>query len=168
VGADILAQFAGEVSRVNTSAVTTECLSWPYPDLGFAVVRTGTKTATHIHLATLDRGAALRTFGSRGVRLLLHSARGDGKIFAARVNEYGEILKRMRLQAPRTLELLSAIKSQPWCLGAKGCGALGADTILLLFEKGDSAMAAEFVQTLGLSWVTDQLSGGMEVKYEAD
>lgn len=166
-GADILSQFAGGVARVSTSEIRAEKLSWPYPDLGFAVVRTGVKTATHLHLATLEktmlsdlRGPAEDCARSFGV--------DDERIFAAKVNDYGKRLVNLGLQAPRTLELLSSFQAQSWCLAAKGCGALGADTIVLLFEKGEAETAAEHARTLGLPIVTEELSGGLEVAYETN
>ncbi len=164
-GADVLAQMKGGAAVVNLKETRAERYDWPYPELGFGILRTGSKMPTHLHLQTLKRDslkelvapaeACVRAFGVASWR-----------DFAGLVKDFEAALRGLDLQATRTTDLLKAFKSQSWCLAAKGCGAWGADPILLMFEKGNQAEVAEFAETQGLPFVANNLSGGLEVTHE--
>lgn len=132
-GADLLAQMEGHVSLVSMAKCEATSQGWPYKDMGFAVVRTGDKIPTHEHLASLkeENLQALKEPAMDAVTAFGLATSGD---FAKRVKSYGLALRELGYQAPKTLELLKPIEAQEWCLAAKGCGAYGADTLVVLFE----------------------------------
>lgn len=166
-GADILAQITGGASIVDIKQVRADRFDWPYPELCFGILRTGSKMPTHLHLQSLKRDS---------LKVLLAPAEACARAFgvaswrefAGLVKEYEAALRSLDLQASRTTDLLKAFKGQSWCLAAKGCGAWGADTILLMYEKGLEAEVAEFAETQGLPFVANDLSGGLEVTHETD
>ena len=99
-----MAQASGRVACVFGDRV--ESAAWPFADLGFSILRTGQKTATHEHLAMLDRS----TLGGLGLpahavaRAL--SSRAKLEFLAALKTFAGELQRRLRLQAPLTLDIL--------------------------------------------------------------
>lgn len=164
-GADILAQLKGGACAVDMKNVRAESMPWPYPELGFGIMRTGTKLPTHLHLLNLSREPLQNLIAPAEQAL-----NGFGKVsfpeFAGYVKDYEKALRGLELQTGRTTELLKAFKAQPWCLAAKGCGAWGADTILLLFKKSDQREAVGFAEAQRLPFVTTELSTGLEILQE--
>jgi hypothetical protein len=55
--------------------------------------------------------------------------------FAREVNAYAEKLAALGLVAPYTAEAVAAARKLPGVLAAKGCGAMGADVILVAHEE---------------------------------
>ena len=53
----------------------------------------------------------------------------------AGIADFQSCLETLRLQAPRTLELLERLRGAPGVLAAKGCGAMGADTMLAVIDR---------------------------------
>jgi mevalonate kinase len=166
-GADILAQLMGGASRVDVKEARAEGGGWPYPELGFGIARTGSKLPTHLHLQTLKR-ETLKELIAPAEDCARSFGVDSWREFAAKVKNYEEALRGLGLQAQRTIELLTAYKSRPWCLAAKGCGAWGADTILVLFPKEYAEEVARFSENQGLPFVAGELSGGLEVIHETD
>jgi len=162
-GADVLAQIAGGVASVDMQELRAKSQDWPYPEMGFAVVRTGTKIATHLHLQNLDTGL-LNHLIDPAKDAALSFGKVSAQEFADNVNTFTAVLRRLNLQNQRTLRLLEPFQRQPWCLAAKGCGAWGADTILLLFPKAAEVEAAAFAEEQGMPFAATELSGGLDVK----
>ncbi len=165
-GADVLAQTVGRVAEIDIGAVEASATAWPYPDLSFVILRTDQKVQTHQHLAELDREplqslmgpahACVENFGVESAEKFLQHAR----VFARELIELG-------LQGPSTLALLNTFKEQSWCKLAKGCGALGADTVLVMFATADEALALEFLRGQGFDIVATSanLSAGLEMNW---
>lgn len=151
-GADLLAQMEGNVALVNMAKCEATSQGWPYKDMGFAIVRTGEKIPTHEHLNTLvsDNLQALREPALDAVTAF---GLENSQEFAKRVKSYGYALKELGYQAPKTLELLKPIEAQEWCLAAKGCGAFGADTIVVLFKASARDDAYSFLRNQQLDVV---------------
>ncbi len=165
-GADILALLKGGVSLVNCAQLQTQSLDWAYSEVGFAVLRTGSKLPTHLHLASLDR-ERLKELIAPAESCAQSYGRQDVEQFVMSVREFSQLLRRMNLQSPRTLELLAEAEKHSWCLAAKGCGAWGADTILVLFDRAEAPRVQEWASGLALPLVAHSLSGGLEVVHEA-
>lgn len=161
-GVDMIAQATGRVARVLQRE--GDSLAWPYPDLDFAIVRTGQKVATHTHLSeitfeSLDglaapAVAAVESFGTR--------SSGD---FVVELREFSLGLRSLGLQVCEPL--LKEIEREPWCVGAKGCGALGADTILVLFAPSDLSLVKDYFANRQLNCVatSNDLSSALEMNW---
>lgn len=161
-GADILAQMTGLVARVQVDEPQSDRLEWPYEDLGFAVMRTGQKIATHTHLHTLNK-QQLKSLVGPAREAATSFGQVSAEEFSRFVKAYSLALQEMKLQSPQTLKLIQPIREQPWCRAVKGCGAYGADTIVLLYAREAERQASQFCTDLGLPFVTQELTHGLEI-----
>jgi hypothetical protein len=60
----------------------------------------------------------------------------DKMLFSSAVQSFGDGLAALGLLAPASLPALAEARALPGVLAAKGCGAMGADVLLLLQEAG--------------------------------
>ncbi len=161
-GADVLAQIEGGVAKVDMAKIEASASLWPYPDLGFMILRTGAKLPTHLHLSTLNRDK-LATLVGPAQDVVDAFGKNDSGIFLQIVKSFTAALRELNLQSQRTLELLKPFDEQDWCLASKGCGAWGADTILVLFPQEKQAAAIAFAEDQGLEIVSTELAQGLDV-----
>jgi mevalonate kinase len=160
-GADLLAQMEGHVSIVNMEKCEASSQGWPYKDIGFMIARTGQKIPTHEHLTGL-KNDSLQALREPALEAVASFGRDSGVEFARKVKSYAYVLRELGFQSPHTLELLAPIGKQDWCLAAKGCGAFGADTLLLLFAEQAREEALEFLRSRKLELVAMNDSGETE------
>lgn len=106
--------------------------TWPFHDLAFILVHTGKKLATHHHLQTLTLSGQVKPLADlvESAQLAFESA--DSMRVIDAVNGYHQRLLQMGLVASHSLEQMDALKVHPDVLAIKGCGAMGADVLLLL------------------------------------
>ncbi|MGE4132776.1 MAG: hypothetical protein AB7F86_14120 [Bdellovibrionales bacterium] len=164
-GADVLAQLTGDVAYVNVASLETSCRPWPYQEMGFGIVRTHQKIATHEHLMQVDR-AAMSLLNRPALAAVEAFGSASSEVFVGRLKQFTNSLKEFSLQAPAALTLIRLFEEQPWCLVAKGCGALGADTVLFLYPMEEKEKMHAFVrkQRLNLVATHSDLSRGLEMK----
>ena len=166
-GADIVAQFAGGLCEVNLEPFSFSQLSWPFEEFDFAIVRTGEKIATHEHLNDIRRidTDELNFILERGLDAFETK---DSQEFFDAVNDYYAELLDLDLVADRTQVYVSTLLAQPFVRAAKGCGALGADTIVVFFAAEYRARMNRFLSELQLPVVTDArgVSSGFRVQID--
>jgi len=92
--------------------------------------------------------------------------RNNADSFIQSVLNYAEALKELGLTSAGTLELLSTIRAQPWFLAAKGCGAMGADVILVVHQRSHEAEVKMWALARGLKICGDLASLGPGLKVE--
>ena len=166
-GADVLSQLQGQVAFVDVRNTYTRAMPWPYPELGFGIVRTHQKVRTHEHLAQIDRKAM--TMLVRPAQACVEAfGASSSEVFVSRLKAFSNALKEFDLQAPASLNLIRVFEDESWCLTAKGCGALGADTILFLYPIEEKEKAVAFVRKQHLNLVATHadLSSGLEMKLD--
>ncbi len=153
-GADIVAQFAGGLCEVNLEPFSFSQLSWPFEEFEFTIVRTGKKVATHEHLNEIRRVDTdeLNFILERGLDAFETK---DSQEFFDAVNDYYGELSELGLVADRTQVYVSTLLAQPFVRAAKGCGALGADTIVVFFATEYRLRMNRFLAELQLPVVTD-------------
>src|SRR5690606_23649570 len=71
--------------------------------------------------------------------------------FVAGVNNYSQALQRLGFTCAATLSLLQGLKQVPGVRAVKGCGALGADVVLVVFEKNQRTDIEKYLNTQNLS-----------------
>lgn len=140
-GYDVLAQARSGCVCIHRNAGIIEQMPWPFTEIGFVIVHTGKKLATHTHLESLEtpdyshlEAAALaifKAFRAANATELLET-----------VNAFQEALTQSALTAPHSLQALDALSHYPEVLAAKACGAMGADTLLLLTEAHSEQVLA--------------------------
>lgn len=162
-GADVVAQLRGQVTLFEKNRGNIEMRGWGFDDLGFALFSTGAKVPTHEHLRSLGDWdeTVLKSAVDEGIRSW-QNREADG--FVESVRRTRSALKALGFEAPGTTSLLENILENPRVLAAKGCGALGADVILVVFRRKDRAGVTD---TIGakLKYVAsnEQLSEGVAV-----
>ncbi|NJL25703.1 MAG: hypothetical protein HC902_11370 [Calothrix sp. SM1_5_4] len=161
-GADLLGQACGMVAQVDMSATAASPLAWPYPELGFCIVRTQQKLPTHAHLQSLDR-SSLSLLSRPAHECVEAFGRAPAEVFVGHLKNFSLALRDFKLQASHTLALINLLEKEEWCLLAKGCGALGADTVLVLFPIQDRDRVQTFARKQSLKVVATHadLSGGI-------
>jgi hypothetical protein len=107
---------------------------WTFSDIDFALIPTGRKLPTHEHLKTLQ------DFEMAGIEAALAKIRasltsGHSQEFVAGIRDNAKALADLGFVAPYTQELCQEFLQKPGVLAAKGCGALGADVVMVVFDK---------------------------------
>jgi mevalonate kinase len=133
-GADLIAQLHGEICFFHKSKKEIKTFSWPFKDIGYCLIHTGNKLATHIHLKQLTNfnGAELERITFSG---LASMEKNDSESFIKAIGNYAITLQLQGLIAEQTQDILKQLACCPEILIAKGCGALGADVILTIFNR---------------------------------
>jgi mevalonate kinase len=149
-GADVVSQLCGGVTLYDGREFKARRLDWSFSSLSFTLVRTGEKLATHEHLKGPQAAPheALRACVSEA-RTAFESS--DESRLVRAVGQYAEALAESGRVAPATLKLLADIRTQSeWALAAKGCGAMGADVILILHDASSAGAAKAWASGRGL------------------
>jgi len=133
-GADIVGQHQGSITYFDPSAGKIESCSLHFSNIELRFVQTGLKIPTHEHLESLG------DFSSEALAQILPSLwlavkEGDEARFISGVQDYSEALQKLNFVCSSTQSLLTRIGEVPGVLASKGCGALGADVVLLVIES---------------------------------
>lgn len=150
-GADLVAQVTGGVTWFDGNQIDARDLGWPFKNLSFTLLRTGSKLATHEHLKRVDTEVpyeALREPVSVATRAFENA---DEEMLIAAVRNAAAILKKAHLCAPHTRQILDELAMKcDWSLAAKGCGAMGADVILIVHERAKASEVESWSKSRGL------------------
>lgn len=165
-GADVVAQLVGGVTWFDGVRNVARRLQWNFGGLGFTLLRTGVKLATHEHLKKPQAAPheALRRAVAKATTAFEES---DGALLVDAVGETREALSSAGLTAEGTRSLLAEIEAAELGVEAsKGCGAMGADVILLLHDVGHRQRIETWARARGLSicGTEAQLSTGFEMQ----
>ena len=79
----------------------------------------------------------------------------DAKQFIDSIKHYHNELDRLNLVATHTLALLNTLNQQQAVLAAKGCGAMGADIILVIVKQSEKAAFVQWLNQVNLSLIAD-------------
>lgn len=164
-GADLVGQFKGTLTFFEKRQGLISVKSWPFEDLEFSIVHTGNKIATHEHLKALadfDGTSLEKAFGVIRESFEKHLS----ELFVEGINSYQQALEGLGFTCSETLYLLQKVKSISGVLAAKGCGALGADVVLVVTKKGQSSELKEFCiqHRLSILSSSDKISGGLQIR----
>lgn len=133
-GYDIIAQLSHRCAYINQRAPITY-FNWPFSELSFVLVRSGEKLATHQHLQI----ASIPT-DTQALSVIVDIGKtafeqADSDLLIESVNAYQSHLTALGLTAAHSLEKMNYLKHNKNILAMKGCGAMGADVLLLIFQK---------------------------------
>lgn len=161
-GADVVAQMTGQISLFYQKPFQVHALSWPFPDLGLFILRSGEKTKTHTHLDELTsfNTSSLERCFHDGERALYNKQSLE---FCEAITEYGLLLKNMGFLTSKSDELLATLNSFSEVKSVKGCGAMGADTVLCLYDLSQKENLKQKINELKIEIVSDEtdLSDGL-------
>ncbi len=153
-GADVIAQLTGQLTYFDKSTMHVEEYAWPFDDIGFCLLHTHNKLATHEHLKQLTdfNDEKLRDILTASHQALVNK---DAKQFIDSIKHYHNELDRLNLVATHTLALLNTLNQQQAVLAAKGCGAMGADIILVIVKQSEKAAFVQWLNQVNLSLIAD-------------
>lgn len=134
-GYDLWAQSQNRCVYINREQHLIKSYGWPFKDLAFLLLHSGQKLATHYHLknARLPDSIAQLAATVELARSAFEQVDSDKLVQA--VNNYEQQLAGLGLVASYTQEHIRYFNAQPDIFAAKGCGALGADVLLLIVSK---------------------------------
>jgi mevalonate kinase len=134
-GADIVSQWKGGIVLYHRNKSIVESHDWPFEKQGFFLLRTGKKLKTHEHLSKdlIYPTGELTEIANSGIKAFLNK---DITNFSKAITDYSNKLRGSDLVDENTLGMLDKIRKIPGVLAAKGCGAMGADIIFVLVDKG--------------------------------
>ncbi len=164
-GADVVSQIRGGVTWYDGRASRAEGLEWNFDELGFSLIRTGQKLATHEHLRKGGQAPhdSLRRVVEEGRKAF--ETQDELRLIEA-VQACAHVLREAGLTAPSTLDLLEVARERrDLVYAAKGCGALGADVILVLHDKSRESEIESWAKERGLltCGALSTLSHGLEL-----
>ncbi|MEE9452352.1 MAG: hypothetical protein V3V61_06320 [Gammaproteobacteria bacterium] len=161
-GHDLIAQLKGDLCYFHPRENKPESYAWPFKEIGFYLLRSGTKIATHEHLAQLQ------PFDAHDLNICMQQAMQafhdqDPLNFIVAVNQYGQLLQQLGFVSVHTQALLRTIHSHKAVRATKGCGALGADIILVLIDKNKKSDFADHADQQGWVIIADEshISSGL-------
>ncbi|WP_413570290.1 hypothetical protein ACLWBD_07165 [Bdellovibrio sp. HCB117] len=164
-GADLVGQLKGALTFFEKRKGLISVKSWPFEDLELHLLHTGNKVATHEHLKNLksfDASSLEKSFAM--IRESFDTQ--DSSIFVSGINAYADSLKSLGFTCNETLSLLNDIKQISGVVAAKGCGALGADVVLVVTRKNESEELKQFCQQRQLSLMasSQKIANGLQVR----
>jgi mevalonate kinase len=131
-GYDVMAQMHQGLLSIQETHI--ESLTWSFEDLGFVLVHTGQKLKTHEHLMngqwTLDVEHL-----SQHVRQATQALKTQNDdLFIQSIRDFHQEICQAHLIASHSFDLLNKLQANLPILAGKGCGAMGADVLLLVIK----------------------------------
>lgn len=139
-GYDVLAQTKNACVYINRYNKVIESYPWSFKDIGFMLLHSGEKLATHYHLKSMSLPDGVHLLSQIVERAKEAMLSADSERFIGAINDYQERLRNMHLLARHSQQQIDLLKNDKSILAAKGCGALGAD-VLLIIVAADSVLA---------------------------
>jgi mevalonate kinase len=152
-GYDVLAQSRQGCVYINRQKALYQSYSWPFPDIAFLLVHTGTKLATHHHLQTMSLPSEIKQLVYIVDKAQQAFEYADQALIVDMVNAYHQQLAKMNLVAEHSMEHITFFREQADVLAVKGCGAMGSDVLLLLVPTKNQAAVSCRLSAMGLNIV---------------
>lgn len=134
-GVDVIGQMYGNICFYHKRNHILKNFSWSFNDIDYCLIHTGKKLNTHTHLRnfkTVDT-TDLEEITLKGLQSFEES---NSKVLTLAIQIYASLMKEKMLVTEHTQKMLDKLKTSE-ILAAKGCGALGADVILIIYERGN-------------------------------
>lgn len=138
-GYDVIAQSQQACVYINKQNKIVTAYDWPFADLSFIIVHTGKKLATHHHLQNTALPKEIKDLSLIADKANDAFAQIASEQLINCINDYHQQLAALGLIADHTQVAIADLCKNPEILAIKGCGALGADTILLLTKQEHAA-----------------------------
>lgn len=148
-GCDILAQSLHGCVYIHRQQALCQPYAWPFDDLAFILLHTGQKLATHQHLQALTLPHQIEPLAEivNVAKTAFESA--DRVCIVDAVNVYHQHLLQLNLVANHSLQLIESLQKKPGVLAIKGCGAMGADVLLLLVYQDQLTEQCDYLAKNG-------------------
>lgn len=135
-GADVITQWVGGVCVFEQDPLSVETLTSSLPDLNCSVLRTGEYFETHKYLKNFKLGdvSDLKKISRQGVQAIKQR---DEAAFIEAVNDYRKELEAKNYITSKSREILNKLINIKAIKACKGCGAMGAETLIVFYKKQD-------------------------------
>lgn len=147
-GADLLAQFMGGVSLVQSDSGQFQNLPWPFEDHTAVFFATNEKVPTHVHLEEV-RDISFSGLVKLSNELRVAMREGLAGNFGLGINRYDEEMRRLGLVASSAEKILDDFNFNENVIAKKGCGAMGADIVMLFIKKTDLVAVRKTIMQKG-------------------
>lgn len=148
-GYDVLAQSQHRCVHINRQKNICQAVDWPFSDMAYILLHTGKKLATHQHLQTLALPSQIHQLSSTADQARIAFLSRDSQLLIDAVNDYHHQLMSMNLIAQHSLGQIKSLQEHPDIVAVKGCGALGADVLLVLIPTEKQATILQLLQRRG-------------------
>lgn len=133
-GYDLFAQTSEQCVIVQSAPLQLQSMNWPFAELGFILVHTQKKLQTHWHLANLHLDLKWRDLAVVTERAIIAMLENDCEQWIASIQLFYDKLHQQGLVAAHTAFMIEHWMQDLPILAAKGCGAMGADVIVIFAE----------------------------------
>lgn len=155
-GYDIDAQMRDGCVFIDKANQKIESFAWPFEQLSFLLVHTGKKLATHQHLQNIALPKSIDLLYPIVEKAKWSFVQKKADYCIEAIQQYYSALKKMALVDPHTIALIENLQKNPAILAAKGCGAMGADIILLLMQTKDKESILNDLKNINLSIIASE------------
>lgn len=149
-GYDVLAQSQRLCVYINRHNNVMQNYEWPFEDIAFLLLHSGEKLATHYHLQGMRLPDGIHLLSPIVEQAKTAFEQADSESLVTAVNSYQQHLTTLRLMAGNTLHQIRVLQEDPEILAAKGCGAMGADVLLLIVPN--KSLASQTVKLKAQGW----------------
>lgn len=150
-GYDLLAQSLAKCVFINRKNEICQMQAWPFNDLSFVLLHTGQKLATHEHLQSLRLPEQIDSLAAIVDVAQTAFDSGCSRLVIDAVIAYHQQLLKSTLVASHSHRLIQALQTNADVLAVKGCGAMGADVLLVLVSCDRLAAFKQSVLSLELN-----------------
>lgn len=166
-GADIVGQCCGGMTYFDRNNGKVQTFAWPFSEYGFFLASTGFKVPTHEHLQIVSEIPFEEM--DKSLKMVRQGiAEVDFAIFKQGLLDFKQTLIQKKWVVDATLGFMRQIESFAGVEFVKGCGALGADVILVIYRKEEenSEVLKKQLESLGLVIRADEsrLDSGLKVE----
>ncbi|KTD05389.1 hypothetical protein OQJ19_13120 [Fluoribacter gormanii] len=142
-GYDVIAQSQQGCVYINKQHQVIKSYDWPFHDLAFFLIHTGVKLATHHHLQDTALPDQIDYLSHLVDEAKQAFEQANSQKLIQTINSYHQKLAELNLVAEHSLKLISEFKKYSEILAIKGCGALGADVLLLISSTNNAQILAD-------------------------
>ena len=132
-GADLIAQWADGLCVFKQKPLSVESYMAVFPSLDYFILRTGEKLDTYKYLKEFQKPETYDLEKIVTDAVVALETRNENQ-FIESVNEYRKVLLKKNLVTNTTKNILEKISTIKNIKAYKGCGAMGAETVILFFD----------------------------------
>ena len=142
-GGDVLCQWYGQCLDYSKQ----ESSAWPFPEIDIGIWSTGFCAANHTYIS---KDTTINPMLIEAANLCYSAWKEiNSKELIDSINKYQSQLVNSGLQLFECQKIIKSLIAEPAILAAKGCGTMGADTILTLSEVSHRSQVYSLATNLG-------------------
>ena len=162
-GGDVISQWKGEVCCFSSKPFQSQSFLWPFKDLDFFLFRTNVSLSTHEHLKNLSIKKSFSDLHDIAKKSVSCMEKKDPKGFVLALNQYSSCLEKKDLVHPKTKRFLKQIRLFKEVKVARGCGAMGAEIVAVLFAPHDRLKIKTLLKSSSVVPHSHHLTCGLSV-----